>query len=51
VPIDRRLIDVAMLSDAERDWLDRYHAACHDKLAPLLSPQARDWLKRVTQTL
>jgi Xaa-Pro aminopeptidase len=51
VPIDRRLIDIAMLSDAERDWLDRYHAACHDKLTPLLSPQARDWLKRVTQTL
>jgi len=51
VPIDRRLIDTAMLSDAERDWLNRYHAACHDKLAPLLSPGAEDWLKRATQTL
>ena len=51
VPIDRRLIEVAMLSHAERDWLDSYHAACHDKLAPLLSPRAKDWLKRATQTL
>ena len=51
VPIDRRLIEPAMLSDGERAWLDGYHAACHDKLAPLLSPEARDWLKRATQTL
>ncbi|WP_239805048.1 aminopeptidase P family protein [Croceicoccus hydrothermalis] len=26
VPIDRRLIDVAMLTEAERQWVDDYHA-------------------------
>ncbi|WP_299308581.1 aminopeptidase P family protein [uncultured Croceicoccus sp.] len=26
VPIDRRLIDVAMLTEAERKWVDDYHA-------------------------
>ena len=51
VPIDRRLIATEMLSHAERDWLDTYHAACHDKLAPLVSPQTRDWLKSATRTL
>src|SRR5690242_4705566 len=29
-PIDRRLIDVAMLSPAERDWLNAYHARVRD---------------------
>ncbi|MEI4232282.1 aminopeptidase P family protein [Roseovarius sp. D22-M7] len=50
VPIDRRLIDTDMLSAPERDWLDRYHAACRERLTPLLSPHARDWLERATQT-
>lgn len=50
-PIDRRLIDTAMLSEAERSWLDGYHADCRDKLAPLLSPEARDWLTSATRTL
>ena len=27
-PIDRSLIDTAMLSREERDWLDDYHARC-----------------------
>lgn len=51
VPIDRRLIETSMLGDGERDWLDTYHATCHAKLAPLLSPKARDWLERATQTV
>ena len=37
-PIDRRLIDTALLTPAERDWLNAYHdgvrevAACEDPL-------------------
>jgi len=49
-PIDRRLIDPALLSASERDWIEAYHAACRDKLGPLLSPNARLWLEKVTQT-
>ena len=49
-PIDQRLIDPALLSAAERDWIDTYHTACRDKLEPLLSPHARLWLEKVTQT-
>ena len=30
VPIDRRLIDVAMLTEAERKWVDDYHACTLD---------------------
>jgi Xaa-Pro aminopeptidase len=50
-PIDRRLIVAEMLSTAERDWLDRYHAACRDKIGPLLSAPARVWMDHATQPL
>ncbi|SDN44265.1 Xaa-Pro aminopeptidase [Lutimaribacter pacificus] len=44
VPIDRRLVLTGLLSDEERDWLNAYHAACRDKIAPRLSEAARLWL-------
>jgi len=50
-PIDRRLIVADMLSAPERDWLDGYHAACRDKIGPLLSPRSRLWLERQTDPL
>ncbi len=34
-PIDRRLIEPAMLTDEEIAWLDAYHARVRDALAPL----------------
>ncbi len=51
VPIDRRLIDVAMLSTPERDWLNTYHATCRDKVRPRLSEAAAKWLDHATAPL
>jgi Xaa-Pro aminopeptidase len=51
VPIDRRLIDADLLSRAERDWLDTYHAGVRDRIGPRLSPSARDWLTAATRPL
>lgn len=51
VPIDRRLIEVSMLSAAEREWLDDYHATCHEKIAGRLSEDAAKWLARATAPL
>lgn len=51
VPIDRRLIDVGLLSGPERDWLNTYHAACRDKISGRLSPDAKDWLAAATAPL
>ena len=51
VPIDRRLIVVDMLTPAERDWLNDYHAACRDKTESALSGAARDWLIAATAPL
>ena len=48
-PIDRRLIVAEMLSEGERDWLDNYHAACRDKIGPLLSGRrGYGWTRRQT---
>jgi Xaa-Pro aminopeptidase len=46
-PIDRRLIDVAMLLPTERDWLNGYHARVLAVLAPELSghPDVLAWLE------
>ncbi len=50
-PIDRSLIDVALLSPEEIAWLDAYHArvraAHHDKL----DPEAAQWLDAATHPL
>ncbi len=51
VPIDRRLIDVAALTPAERDWLDRYHAEVLDRIGPRVPAEARAWLAAATAPL
>lgn len=48
VPIDRRLIDASLMSAAERDWLDGYHAEVLEKVAPRVSDAARSWLLGAT---
>lgn len=51
VPIDLRLIDVHLLATEERDWLDSYHRTVRDRLSPLVSDKARDWLSDATRAL
>ena len=43
-PIARDLVEVALLSPAETDWLDAYHAEVLAKLAPGMAGEERDWL-------
>ncbi|MBE9638412.1 aminopeptidase P family protein [Salipiger mangrovisoli] len=45
VPIDRRLIETGLLTAAERDWLDAYHAGVLERIAPLVTGAVRDWLE------
>lgn len=45
VPIDRGLIDRQMLTRAEVDWIDRYHAEVLRRIGPRLSDGARVWLE------
>ena len=44
-PIERRLIDRNLLSDAEIAWLDAYHADVVEKIGPGLDPADRAWLE------
>lgn len=50
-PIDRRLIDVAMLSAEERSWLDAYHARVRETVRPHLDGPTQLWLDAATAPL
>ena len=51
-PIDRRLIDVAQLSDDELRWLNDYHARVRREVRPLLDDEAtKVWLDAATQMM
>ena len=51
-PIDRRLIDVNMLSAAELKWLNDYHARVNGDVRPHLDDNATKlWLDEATAAL
>lgn len=50
-PIDTRLVDPALLSREEQDWLNAYHATVRERLQPHVQGAARDWLLQRTQPL
>ncbi|MGY3439486.1 MULTISPECIES: aminopeptidase P family protein [unclassified Marinovum] len=51
VPIDTRLIVADMLSQAECDWLNAYHATCRTVLRPRLGKAAAMWLDVATAAI
>ncbi|MCK5749518.1 MAG: M24 family metallopeptidase, partial [Oricola sp.] len=51
-PIDRRLIDVALLDDTELDWLNAYHARVREEVSPLIEDEGvTGWLEKMTAPL
>jgi Xaa-Pro aminopeptidase len=46
-PIDRRLVEVALLTPEERAQLDAYHARVLSVIGPLVEPDVRAWLEEV----
>ncbi len=44
-PYERALIDVSLLSPAERGWIDAYHARVLEQLGPQLDEGDRAWLE------
>ncbi|MCF8708167.1 aminopeptidase P family protein [Rhizorhapis sp. SPR117] len=50
-PLDRNLVHVAMLTDAERDWLNGYHASVLEVVGPQLEGTARTWLEEACAPL
>ena len=47
-PIDTRLIDLALLDDVSRGWLNAYHQMVAEKIGPRLSQTAKLWLDTAT---
>jgi Xaa-Pro aminopeptidase len=50
-PIDRRLVEAALLTNDERRWLEDYHARVTATLAPLVDADTRAWLAAATRPL
>lgn len=50
-PIDRNLIDLSILTDAEVGWLDQYHERVLENIGPLLTPEQRAWLEHQTASV
>ncbi|WP_420141941.1 aminopeptidase P family protein [Sphingomonas sp.] len=50
-PIDRALIDTALLSGEERAWIDAYHAEVRALIGPQLDGVAGAWLEAQTAPL
>ncbi len=50
-PFDLRLVDVSLLDEQEKIWLNGYHSAVYTALSPLLDPTERAWLEKATRTI
>ena len=46
-PIDRRLVDVAIMTPEERGQLDAYHARVLAVIGPLVEAEVRAWMEEV----
>ncbi|MGZ8999391.1 MAG: M24 family metallopeptidase C-terminal domain-containing protein, partial [Allosphingosinicella sp.] len=50
-PIERALIEVGMLTENERAWVDDYHGQVLQVLGPQLDGEDLDWLRTQCATL
>ena len=50
-PIDKRLIDLDLLTKAEVHWLDDYHVQVLEKIGSHVNAESLDWLKTVCAPL
>ncbi|CAD5174420.1 aminopeptidase P2 [Musa acuminata AAA Group] len=51
VPIQNKLVDLSLLSHAEINWLNDYHAQVWEKVSPMLDGGAREWLWNNTRPI
>lgn len=50
-PIDTRMIDFSLLTKAEVDWLNAYHARVAEEMLPQVDGHVAAWLKEVTKAV
>ena len=50
-PIDMKPIDLSLMNDEEKRWLNEYHKLVYDKLAPFLNTEEQAWLQQATKSI
>lgn len=50
-PFDRKVIDVNLLTEPEKQWLNNYHQWCEEKLAADLEGDVKDWFLEVVKPI
>ena len=50
-PIDLEGINVELLDESERQWLNNYHEEVYKKLSPYLEQEEKEWLRRETRNI
>ena len=50
-PIDLNLVDVSLLTDAERAWLNAYHAKTRAIVSPYCDEETKSWLNHATRAI
>ncbi|UBB90103.1 aminopeptidase P family protein [Candidatus Kaistella beijingensis] len=50
-PFDRNVIDVNLLTEPEKEWLNNYHQWCEEKLAADLEGDVKDWFLEVVKPI
>lgn len=51
VPFDLDGVDVSMLNEEEKDYLNIYHEMVYETISPLLNEEEVEWLKKVTKKI
>lgn len=51
IPIQAKMIQTKLLSEAEIRWVDAYHANVWEEISPRVKGDALDWLRRNTKPL
>ena len=50
-PYDLKAIDVSMLDEAEKAYLNAYHKMVYDKLLPHITSEEAEWLREATKAI
>ena len=50
-PIDLNCVDIGLLTEAERKWLNAYHTRVRDVVGPQVDDVTRKWLNEATRVI
>ena len=50
-PIDKNLIDISLMTNEEKDWLNEYHLKCRKKIRENLEENEKIWLDHATKKI